>query len=311
MIVLKGNNLFESGIGNICLTLGVFDGVHIGHKYVLEKTKQVSLELGLKSTVITLHPDPEKILNPQASFTVLTPISKRIDYFKDCGLNYCFILDVDRNVLSYSADKFFMKFIYENFKPCAIVVGEDFRFGRNKEGDVLLLKEYAEHYKFQLYSVSLLNMFGEKVSSSKVREALAEGDIEKTKFLLGRFPELSGMVVSGEGRGRRLGFPTANLLLDYEFQLAKGVYIGDAVLKDDKIPALLYVGTSPSFGGRLLRYEIYIPSFSGLLYGKNITFLVRDRLRDEKFFRDKDEIQRQLQTDRENLIRYLASQSRI
>lgn len=311
MIVLKGNSFPISGTKEVCLSLGVFDGVHIGHINILEKLKQVAREFNLQTLVITLHPDPEKVLNPEARFTVLTPIYNRISYFESLGIDYCYILEVDRNVLSYSCVEFFQKFIYQKFQPRAIVVGEDFRFGRDRKGDVNLLEEYSRSYKFQLHILSHICMFGKKVSSSEIRKAIGEGDIEKAQILLGRLPELSGRVVRGEGRGRQLGFPTANLLTDYEFQIAKGVYIGEAVIREERMPALLYVGTSPSFGGRFLRYEIFIPNYSGNLYGRNVSFLLRQRLREERIFRDKDELQKQLTTDRENLIRYLASLSRV
>jgi len=311
MIILNEDKLKNSGIENAALTIGVFDGVHIGHKMILEELKSLSSESGLKNIVITLSPDPEEILHPQTPFTILTSIEDKISELEALGLDYCFILKTDKKMLSYSAVEFFEKVIYQKFSPSLIVIGEDFRFGKNKEGGIDLLEKLAGEYNFRLYVLPFLKMKGKKVGSSGIRKALIDGDIESASCMLGRFPRINGRVVPGEGRGRKLGFPTANILTDYVFQLKKGVYIGEVIIKEKQLPALLYVGTSPTFGGKFLRYEIYIPDFRGYLYGKSISFLIRQMLREEKVFVNEDSIRTQLEVDRECLIEYFTHQNKV
>ncbi|OQX82501.1 MAG: hypothetical protein B6D53_04510 [Candidatus Omnitrophica bacterium 4484_49] len=240
MMVIKGNNIPEGSFSKVSISIGVFDGLHNGHRRVLQKLLEVSKNLNTSSMVVTMHPDPIKILNPEVSFTVLTPLSRKILYLEEMGIDYCFILELDKNLLSLSPLEFFQRFIVDRFSPQAIVVGEDFRFGRNREGDIQLL----------------------------------------------------------------LGYPTANLLPEFEFYLKPGVYVGRVIIGRDTRPALLYVGTSPTFGGEVLRYEIYIPEFSGNLYGRNVIFFIEEIIRDEKKFKSREEIIRQLSADRENLMRY-------
>ncbi len=301
----------HEAITNVALAIGVFDGVHIGHKMILERLKQLSTELGIKNLVITLSPDPEKIINPDNNFTILTSISDKIASFEEVGIDSCFILEVDKPLLSYDAVDFFENFIHKKFNPKAIVVGEDFRFGANQMGDIELLSELCRKHKIELHVLPFFKSFGEKVSSSRIREVLAKGDIQSAAIMLGRSPKITGRVVPGEGRGRKLGFPTANILPEHEFELASGVYLGEVLIKEESLPALLYIGTKPSFGGKILSREIYIPNFGGYLYGKSISFLIHQMLREEKLFLSKDSIRRQLEVDRECLIRHLSFLSRV
>jgi len=205
-------------------------------------------------------------------------------------------------LLEYSPREFFDKFIWERFHPKAIVAGEDFRFGSNREADIDALRKLSGEYKFSLHIAPFLNYKGEKVSSSRIREALSRGEIEDTSYMLSQLPRFSGRVVPGEGRGRKLGFPTANIITDYVFDLKKGVYTGWALIKSKRLPALLYVGTAPTFGGKFLRFEIYIPKFRGYLYGKKMAFEIQNFLREERLFLNKEDIQKQLEIDRECLM---------
>jgi len=305
MMVIKGNNIPEGSFSKVSISIGVFDGLHNGHRRVLQKLLEVSKNLNTSSMVVTMHPDPIKILNPEVSFTVLTPLSRKILYLEEMGVDYCFILELDKNLLSLSPLEFFQRFIVDRFSPQAIVVGEDFRFGRNREGDIQLLQDFSQKFGFQFYGLPLLSIGDKKVSSSVIREYLAQGKIQEAKTYLGRVPEICGKIVPGEGRGRTLGYPTANLLPEFEFYLKPGVYVGRVIIGRDTRPALLYAGTSPTFGGEVLRYEIYIPEFSGNLYGRNVIFFIEEIIRDEKKFKSREEIIRQLSADRENLMRYL------
>ncbi len=310
MIVIKGNNIPEGSIPQVGVSIGVFDGLHCGHRLVLNKLVEICKDLNCPSLVITMHPDPVKILNPEVSLTVLTPTPRKVAYLEEMEIDYCFILELDREILSLSALEFLEKFIVKKFSPRAVVVGEDFRFGRNQEGDIHFLNEISLKFGFQFHVVPLYAFKGKKVSSSIIREYLATGKIREAKSLLGRAPEISGKIVPGEGRGKTLGYPTANLVPDFEFYIKTGVYVGRINLGSELRPALLYVGTAPTFGGNILRYEIYIPEFKGNLYGKNVIFFIEEIIRDEKKFKTKEEILRQLSADRENLVRYLTSVTR-
>ncbi|MDP8216797.1 MAG: riboflavin kinase [Candidatus Kaelpia imicola] len=256
MILLKESDFSKKDIHkNIVLTLGVFDGVHIGHREIFDLLKSLTSDLDSKSLIITLSPDPEEVLYSDRRFTVISPLDYKIEILSQLGLDYSMVLKTDKELLGCSPREFFDKFIWERFRPKAIVVGEDFRFGRKREADVDGLRKLSSEYKFSLHIVPFLNYKGEKVSSSRIREALLRGEIEDVSYMLSRLPRFSGRVVPGEGRGRKLGFPTANIITDYVFDLKKGVYTGWALLKSKRLPALLYAGTAPTFGGKFLRFR--------------------------------------------------------
>jgi len=298
MILLKESDLKQDSV----LTLGVFDGVHIGHREIFGLLQSLALELKSKSLVITLSPNPEEVLYPNKRSTVISPLDYKIELLSELGLDYAMVLKADKELLGYSSRDFFDKFIWAKFKPRAIVIGEDFKFGNKREADIGFLCKLSDEYKFSLHVVPFLNYKKKKVSSSRIRESLSHGEIEDVSYMLSKFPRFIGRVVPGEGRGRKLGFPTANILTDYAFNLKKGVYRGWALIKSERLPALLYVGTAPTFGGKFLRFEIYIPKFRGYLYGKNMGFEIQSFLREERLFSNKEDIQTQLEIDREVLL---------
>ena len=298
MILLKESDLKQDSV----LTLGVFDGVHIGHREIFGLLKSLALELKSKSLVITLSPNPEEVLYPDKRSTVISPLDYKVELLSELGVDYAMVLKADKELLGYSSRDFFDKFIWAKFKPRAIVTGEDFKFGNKREADIGFLRKLSDEYKFSLHVVPFLNYKKKKVSSSRIRESLSHGEIEDVSYMLSEFPRFIGRVVPGEGRGRKLGFPTANILTDYAFNLKKGVYGGWALIKSERLPALLYVGTAPTFGGKFLRFEIYIPKFRGYLYGKNMGFEIQSFLREERLFSNKEDIQTQLEIDREVLL---------
>jgi len=304
MILLKESDLksCDSYKGSV-LTIGVFDGVHIGHREIFGLLSSLAQELNSKSLVITLSPDPEKILYPERSSTLISPLDYKIELLSELDLDYFLVLKTSKKLLSYSWMDFFNQFIWANFRPKAIVVGEDFRFGNNREAEIGLLSGLSKEYGFSLHVVPFLNYKQDKVSSSRIREALSSGEIEDASYMLSRYPRFFGRVVPGQGRGRKLGFPTANIITDHTFNLKRGVYKGLALIKSESLPALLYVGTAPTFGGKFLRFEVYIPGFRGYLYGKRMGFQIHALLREEMFFSDKEDIQKQLERDREALMK--------
>ncbi len=303
MILLEESDFSKKNIyQGAVLTLGVFDGVHIGHREIFDLLRSQALELDSKSLVITLSPDPEEILCPNKRFTLISPLDYKLEILSQLDLDYAMVLKSDKELLGLGPREFFDKYIWERFHPKAIVVGEDFRFGNEREAETDILRKLSSEYKFSLHIVPFLNYKVKKVSSSRIREALSNGEIEDVSYMLSQSPRFNGRVVPGEGRGRKLGFPTANIITDYVFDLKKGVYTGWALLRSKRLPALLYVGTAPTFGGKFLRFEVYIPRFSGYLYGKSMAFEIQSFLREERLFSSKEDIQKQLEIDRESLV---------
>ncbi|MDD5613954.1 MAG: riboflavin biosynthesis protein RibF [Candidatus Omnitrophica bacterium] len=306
MILLKESDISKQAFRNAVLTVGVFDGVHKGHIMMLDKLVRLAKDSSSKSIVLTLAPDPEEILFPSDKFTVITPLDEKLKLLSKTGIDYCMVLNVDMELLLYGAIDFFNKYIWERFHPGIILAGEDFKFGKDKKGDIDLLRNLSQSHSFNLEIVPFFDYKGEKISSSRIRKALSDGDIDNANNMLGRPAHFNGSVVPGEGRGRTIGFPTANLVSDYVFTLKKGVYIGKAEIKSSRMPAVLYVGTAPTFGGKFLRYEAYIPNFSGYLYGKKIGFYLHQFLREERHFSGVEEVKEQLGIDRDCLLDYFA-----
>ena len=286
-----------SPVRETLLAIGVFDGVHIGHQALLNELKSRASRRDLASGVVTFRQHPQSVLKPYSDFIYLTDLSQKIRLLKDQGVNFIVALTFSQELAALSAEKF-TALLKKHLKMKGLVVGEDFALGKKRQGDAVALGRIGEEKGFTVTVVPPEKLGGEVVSSTAIKAALAAGDIGKAAKMLGRPFRLEGHVVTGDGRGGRLGFPTANLDLDAEQALpVDGVYAGWAYIRDKWQAALLNIGMRPTFGAGRRIVEVYVLDFEGDLYDSHLIVDIIDRLRGEVRFSSADELKKQIEAD--------------
>ncbi len=296
--MLAEKELSESGIDkHTVLTIGVFDGVHLGHKHLLSRLKQESHKHSALSCVITFKRHPVESLHPDAALPYLTSLDAKIALLKAEGIDIVVPLTFDRSLASLSARDFIGR-LQHHLKMCALVVGPDFALGRNREGNVTTLTRLGREIGFSVTVVPPLKLDGEVISSTAIRQALADGDMGKVVKLTGRPYSLRGRVTTGRGLGRQLGFPTANLQIEPGWAIpADGVYATFTHIDDHIYQSLTSIGLRPTFSGKNRTVETYIMDYQGELYGRDIAIDVVEKLRPEKKFADVEELKNQISKD--------------
>ena len=261
------------------VAIGTFDGVHLGHRRVLE----AALAAGLASTVVTFDPHPRIAFGYEVE--LLTTLDRRLELIAEAGIEDALVVEFDLEVARLQPDEF-ADTVLRPIGTEAVVAGTDFRFGSGRAGDLPLLQRLG----YDARTVPLV----EGVSSSRIRDLLREGAIERTARLLGRPPEVEGTVVTGDARGGTLGFPTANLLLDPQLLVpVYGIYAGEA----DGHRAAISIGTNPHYGGAERRVEVHLLDFSGDLYGRRLVVQLWRRLREERAFASEEDLIAQIARD--------------
>jgi riboflavin kinase / FMN adenylyltransferase len=261
------------------VAVGSFDGVHLGHRRVL----QAAVEAGVRSTVVTFYPHPRTVLGNQVD--LLATLERRLELLEEVGVDETLVLEFTLELAEYEPEQFAER-ILRPIGTEVVVAGETFRFGRARRGDLALL----ERLGFDVRRVPLL----EGISSTRIRQLLQAGEIEQAARLLGRPPEVDGIVVSGDARGGTLGFPTANLRIDPELLVPEyGIYAGATAGHR----AAVSIGVNPHYGGTERRVEVYLLDFEGDLYGERLLVELWERLRDERAFTSEAELVEQIAED--------------
>jgi riboflavin kinase/FMN adenylyltransferase len=279
------------------LTIGVFDGVHPGHRHLLAHLTRLARRLGLASMVLTFRRHPQEVLQPHLSLPLLTSFEQRVELLKKEGVDEVIGLTFTPRLAQFSPEEF-LGLLKKYLRMRGLVVGPDFALGRNREGDVATLTQLGKALGFSVTVVPPFLTDGEVVSSTAIREALAEGDMKRVQKLLGRPFSLKGEVVAGDGRGAKLGFPTANVNTEAELAMPpEGVYVSRAHIEDQSYPAMTNIGVHPTFGGSQRLVEVHIIDYDGDLYGQEISIDLINRLRDEKKFKSPEALQKQMAED--------------
>jgi riboflavin kinase/FMN adenylyltransferase len=282
------------------VALGTFDGVHLGHRRVVQTAIEHARELGVRSAVATFHPRPVSVIVPERAPDSLTTIARRLDLLRAAGADEVIVIEFTRELAARSAEEFAVDQLVGQLGAVDVVVGQNFRFGRGRSGDVHVLRALGEELGFSVSIAPLFEIDGEPVSSSRIRELVRLGDVEGAARLLGHPPELDGLVVRGDGRGRELGVPTANLGMEHGFVLpAEGVYAGDVVLGDGRrFRAAISVGTNPTFDGvREVRVEAHLLRFDEDIYGEEMRVEFVRFLRGQRRFDRLDDLIVQMRED--------------
>jgi riboflavin kinase / FMN adenylyltransferase len=295
---LRKSNIISGG----CVaTVGNFDGVHAGHQAVLGQLQQHAQELGLPSVVLTFEPQPLEYFQPDSAPARLSSFRDKYLQLAAQGIDKLVCLRFQASLAKVPAKEFVQRLFVEAMGVKRIIIGDDFRFGRNREGDIHTLRSMGEQAGFDVVSIDSFSMAGERVSSSRVRQALSEHDFDTASSLLGRPFSFSGRVKHGDKRGRQLGFPTANIGLNRTKTPVLGVYaVYVTGLDGTKHEGVANIGTRPVFDGKQLLLEVHLLDYSNDIYGQHITVEFLQRLRGEQKFASIDELQDQIKRDIED-----------
>ncbi|MDR2104919.1 MAG: riboflavin biosynthesis protein RibF [Deferribacteraceae bacterium] len=281
----------------IVTAIGNFDGVHLGHKYLIEKMRECAESMNAVPAAATFDPLPSRFFGGDTP--MITTIPQRLRLISQLGVEICLILDF--NACSTISPEEFLKLLL-NFGVKAIAVGKDFRFGRERVGDVELLSKICSADRVKLLAVDKLTIGGVCASSSHIRTLARQGKVEEIPTYLGRYLSLSGVVAEGDKLGRSIGFPTANLRTENELIPPAGVYGGRAVLEGGEYKALIYIGVRPTISGNEMRVEVNLQNFPPRdIYGEAMELKFTQRLRSEMKFANLEELKKQIIRDQEKL----------
>lgn len=292
------------------LTIGVFDGVHLGHKYLLSQLTEQARERNLLSGVITFNQHPQEALSPQTKLPFLTSLAQRIKLIKNEGVEAIIPLSFTAELTQLSARQF-ANLLKKYLRMRGLILGADFALGKDREGDADTLRRLGEDMDFTVTVILPIMVNGEVVSSTAIRNALANGDMKKVLQLIGRPFSLKGRVIKGTGRGTELGFPTANLDIDPRQALpADGVYATWSHIDNQIYQSMTNIGKQLTFGGGQRTTEVYILDYHHNLYGHELTIDLMERLRGEKQFGTAEELKKQISEDIKQGRAILTSQAR-
>lgn len=291
LAVSTPEELLAGGIGRFCAAIGIFDGVHLGHRSVLEHLGEMSRASGCGSVAITFSPHPKSVLDPANAPRLLIPPEEKRELLRRCGICAVLTIPFTRELASLSAEEFLEDILNRSRNDlCGLCVGKRFRCGRAGSGTTDKLSEFAKKHELKFEPVSEVRIGGELVSSSAIRLAAASGELEKVRRYQGRPLALYGTVGRGFGvAGTELGAPTANLLTEYGVLPPNGVYAGMAVLEGNRFPAAVNIGTAPTFAGtptasKSVRVEVHLLDFHGDLYGRRMSLELFRKIREERRF---------------------------
>ena len=282
---------------DMLLTIGVFDGVHRGHKYLLSQLKELAKRQNLLSGVVTFRQHPQQMLSPQTKLPCLTDLARRTNLLKNEGIDAIITLSFTPELAQLSPRQF-LSLLKKYLRMRGLVIGPDFALGQNREGDATTLRALGQDMNFSVTVVSPIVVNGEVVSSTTIRNALAKGNMKKVSNLIGLSFSLHGRVSTGVGRGVELGFPTANLDVNSEQALpADGVYATWTYIDDKAYQSMTNIGRRPTFGDSKRIIEVHILDYYSNLYGCEIKIDIIDRIRGEKQFDTVDKLKKQITGD--------------
>jgi len=283
--------------GKTLLTIGVFDGVHAGHRYLLGELQQQAAKANLLSGVVTFSPHPQSVLHPVRQLPWLSDLDDRVTTLQQLGLDMIAVLTFTPRLAQFSAHDF-MSLLREHLKMQGVMVGPDFVLGRRGEGDIHLLRILGDEMEFTVHVVTPFTVEGDVVSSTLIRQSLAQGDMRRVEKLMGRRFYLRGKVITSDRRGRALGFPTANLDVKPQQALPDdGIYATITQVDSERFSSATNVGTRPTFGEGERMVETYLLDYDGDLYGKKITIEFVRKVRDERRFPSAEQLIVQMRKD--------------
>ncbi|NGP88911.1 bifunctional riboflavin kinase/FAD synthetase [Fodinibius halophilus] len=288
-------------ISNTVVTVGTFDGVHAGHRAIMDTVAEKAEARGARSAIVTFDPHPRDIINPgEAGIKLLTTLQERAEILDELGIDTMVVIPFDRDFSLLSSEEFVRDIIYEKIGVSEFVIGYDHQFGRNREGTIETIERIGEELDFDTYVVSKREVGAKTVSSTAIRNAISEeGDMEQAARFLQRPYRLNGMVVHGDKRGKKIGFPTANIKPEHPKKIIpkNGVYAVKVRINGDWYEGMMNIGVRPTFDGQKQTLEVHLFDFDADIYGKEVQVRFLGRIRDEKKFNGRDELVNQLEND--------------
>ncbi|ADN00108.1 bifunctional riboflavin kinase/FAD synthetase [Dickeya dadantii] len=299
MQLIRGIHNLQACHYGCVLTIGNFDGVHRGHQALLERLKQEGQARGLPVMVMIFEPQPLELFAPEKAPARLTRLRDKVKYLAQAGVDYLLCVTFDAGFAANHANTFISSLLVEKLGVKFLVVGDDFRFGAGREGDFLLLQKAGAEQNFEVISTTTFCSSGKRVSSTAVREALAQDNLALAEELLGHPFSISGRVVHGNELGRTIGFPTANLPLKRQVSPVSGVYAVQVYgLGDAPLPGVANIGTRPTVNGdKRQQLEVHLLDVALDLYGRHIDVVMCKKLRSEQRFASLDALKQQIAND--------------
>ena len=286
------------------ITIGTFDGVHIGHRKILERLINNAKKLDLQSTVLTFFPHPRMVLQKDTGLKLLNTIDEKAQILEQIGLDYLIIHPFTKKFSRLSATEFVRDILVNELNIKKIIIGYDHRFGRNRNANINDLITFGSTLDFEVEEIPAQEIDDVSVSSTKIRNALSEGDIKTANSYLGYSYMLTGIVKKGKGLGKQLSFPTANLHIPEAYKLIpkNGVYVVQGMLNGRIVFGMMNIGYNPTVNGTQKSTEVHFFDFEGDLYGKKIQVQILDRIRDEQKFSSLEALKGQLFKDRDTSL---------
>ncbi|MBI1191931.1 MAG: bifunctional riboflavin kinase/FAD synthetase [Bacteroidetes bacterium] len=289
------------------VTIGTFDGVHKGHQRILTRLRELAAEANGTSLIVTFHPHPRSIIQPDADLRMLTTLEERLALLAHYGADAVLVVPFTREFSEISADAYVREFLLQGIRPHTLVIGYDHRFGRDRSGNIALLRQFGEPEGLRIVEIDPQEVDDVAVSSTRIRKALLSGNVQAAEQGLGLPYTLSGVVVKGEQIGRELGYPTANLRVDDASKLipADGIYTVLVEARGQRFGGMLSIGFRPTFDGKQRSIEVNLFDFAGDLYGEDLRLHFLAYLRGEARFPNRESLIAAMSKDRQNSLAHL------
>ena len=291
------------------VTVGTFDGVHVGHKKIIDKIVANATANDLKSTILTFFPHPRMVLQQASDLKLLNTLEEKISILKETGLDQLIIHPFTKEFSRLTAEEYVKEVLVESINAKKVIIGYDHRFGRNRTATIDYLIKFGEKYKFDVEQISVEEVNEVSVSSTKIRVALEEGNIKTANTFLGYSYMLTGIITKGKGLGKQIDFPTANIHIKEEYKLIPkiGVYVVKSEYNNKTIYGMMNIGYNPTVNGEKKTIEVHFLDFDEDLYDKEIRVELLERLRDEKRFDSIEDLKKQLIKDKEATLAFIAN----
>jgi len=298
MDVIWGSENIPAGLQGAVVTIGNFDGVHLGHQYIFRHLVAEAHKERRPAVVISFDPHPKMVLHPERRpFYLITSLEEKIRHLSDLGIDALILIPFSLDYARTTAEEFIFGFLWERLRIRKILIGHDYTFGRGKEGNEAFLTAAGGRLGFEVEVLSAFQAGETTISSTRIRNALLAGEVRYAASLLGRPYNLAGEVISGSHRGVALGFPTANIRPNKELVPSRGVYAVNIILEGNGHHGVLNIGFNPTFADQKLSIEVHIFDFNESIYGKHVDILFIERLRDEIRFASPGELVAQIEKD--------------
>ena len=281
------------------VTIGTFDGIHLGHQKILSRLINSSKNKNLNSVVLTFFPHPRIILNKYNEVKMIDTLDEKIIHLNEIGIDSLIIHPFDKNFSLLSANQFIKDFLVEKLKIKHIIIGYDHRFGKGREASVTDLKNYANDYDFTVEEIKAQEIEKITISSTKIRNSINQGDIKTTKKYLGRYFMMTGKVVKGDGLGKKINYPTANIFIEETYKIIPkdGVYFVETKIKDKLFNGMMNIGHRPTIGTNVKSIEVHLFNFNKDIYNQVISIKMISKIRDEIKFSSIQALKDQLVKD--------------